>query len=501
MALDQHASSLFTEGRLISPTGYLNANAALFMATALLGASLAMRRSLPLVLRGLLLAIACEGLQLALLAESRGWLFTLPFVLVAALLVTRERLRTAVVAAIPVIGALIPLHSLLHVYEVTAVAHPSGAAFADAVRHAGRISLLCCLGVLILGTLALAASDRVQARVVKRSMIRAAGLGAVIVAIAVAVVGALAATHGTLVRFFNEQWHGFTHPTSSSNATVSHFASTGSERYDAWRVALDAFKSHPIGGLGQDNFSGLLHGPRANRDRARVRSQLGAAVARAHGDRRLRDADRVPRCGVGRGAATARAARLASRSRRHHRSAAADRVADPRVGRLVLGDARAQWPGAWLSGDRRRADRRRARRGPARLQASRRRWNAGAAVGPSSPRSSARRRSRRPLSRGVAYLSVREVSIASDLRASNTARALAHLKTAADLNPYDSEPGRLGVTIALLAVMFTDAQQRFRQSTARQPGGWFSSSSAPAWPRRRWVSARLHATTLTSPIH
>ena len=31
MALGQHPASLFTEGRLISPTGYLNANAALFM--------------------------------------------------------------------------------------------------------------------------------------------------------------------------------------------------------------------------------------------------------------------------------------------------------------------------------------------------------------------------------------------------------------------------------------------------------------------------------------
>src|SRR6185437_1125765 len=105
MALGQHAASLFTEGRLISPTGYLNANAALFMTAALLGVALAVRKELPLVLRGVLLAIACEGVQLALLAESRGWLFTLPLVLVAAVLVVRERLRIAVAAIVPVIGA------------------------------------------------------------------------------------------------------------------------------------------------------------------------------------------------------------------------------------------------------------------------------------------------------------------------------------------------------------------------------------------------------------
>jgi Flp pilus assembly protein TadD len=86
---------------------------------------------------------------------------------------------------------------------------------------------------------------------------------------------------------------------------------------------------------------------------------------------------------------------------------------------------------------------------------------------------------------GFAYLSVREVSVASDLRASNTPQALAHLKTAADLDPYDSEPGRLGGTIALQAGMFSDAQQRFRQATARQPGGWFS-----------WFGAGLAASSL-----
>src|ERR1700749_877122 len=130
------------------------------MPAALLGVALAGRRELPLVLRGVLLAIACEGVQLALLAESRGWLFTLPLVLGAALLVVRERLRIGVAAIVPVIGALVPLHRLLHVYEVTAVAHPISSAFDDAAKTAGATSLVCCLVVLIAGTLVLVAEDR-----------------------------------------------------------------------------------------------------------------------------------------------------------------------------------------------------------------------------------------------------------------------------------------------------------------------------------------------------
>ena len=255
MALGQHPASLFTEGRLISPTGYLNANAALFMGAALLGVTLAVRRELPLVLRGVLLAIACEGVQLALLAESRGWLFTLPAVLLVALVVVRDRLRIAVAAIIPVIGALVPLHRLLHVYEVTAVARPTASAFDHAAKTAGATSLVCCLVVLIAGTLVLVAEDRFKPREVNRSVVLAGGLVAAVLALAVASAGAVAATHGHPIRFFNEQWHGFTHPSTTNAAQASHFASTGSEREDAWRVALDAFSAHPIGGLGQDNFS------------------------------------------------------------------------------------------------------------------------------------------------------------------------------------------------------------------------------------------------------
>jgi hypothetical protein len=485
MALDQHAASLFTEGRLISPTGYLNANAALFMAAALLGASLAMRRSLPLVLRGLLLAVACEGIQLALLAESRGWLFTLPFVLVAALLVTRERLRTAVVAVIPVIGALIPLHLLLHVYEVTAVAHPTDAAFADAARHAGRVSLVCCLGVLILGTLAIAATDRVQSREVKRSLVRAAGLGATILALAVAVVGAVAATHGHPVRFFNEQWHGFTHPSSSSNATVSHFASTGSERYDAWRVALDAFKSHPIGGLGQDNFS----------DYYTVHGRTGIELAWVH-SWELRLLAHTGIVGFAALIAFLAAALVAALRRRAPRDSLRGAVAAtallPLIVWLIHGSVDWFWEmpalsapalgflaiaGALTEGARAPADAPVSEQAPADRRRGAR-TAAAALVGTAAFAAAV-------VALGFGYLSVREVSVASDLRASNTAQALAHLKTAADLNPYDSEPGRLGGTIALQAGMYSEAQQRFRQSTARQPRGWFS-----------WFGAGLAASSL-----
>src|SRR5581483_10250971 len=73
-----------------------------------------------------------------------------------------------------------------------------------------------------------------------------------LVVLAGVAAGAQAVTHGHPLRFVERQWKGFSHPQHSSSG--SHFTDVGSGRYDFWRVALDAFAAHPVGGLGQDNY-------------------------------------------------------------------------------------------------------------------------------------------------------------------------------------------------------------------------------------------------------
>jgi hypothetical protein len=482
MALGQHAAALFTEGRLISPTGYLNANAALFMTTALLAIALAVRRELPLVLRGVLLAIACEGVQLALLAESRGWLFTLPLVLLVGVIVVRDRLRIAVAAVVPVIGALVPLHRLLHVYEVTSVAHPTDAAFEHAAKTAGATSLVCCLVVLIAGTFVLVAEDRFKPREVRRSVVVGAGIVAAVLALAVAAAGAVAATHGHPVRFFNEQWHGFTHPSTTNAAQVSHFASTGSEREDAWRVALKAFAAHPIGGLGQDNFS----------DYYTVHGRTGIELAWVHSWelRLLAHTGIVGFLALIVFLAAAVTATLRRRAPKGSlRGVMAGIALLPLIVWLIHGSVDWFWEMPALSA-------------PAlfflAMGGALTEEGAEIPVAAAQPAGGSRR-ARTAVAVGVgviafigavvalsfSYLSVREVSIASDLRGSNPTQALAHLQTAADLNPYDSEPARLAGTIALQSGSYDEALARFGQAVARQPGGWFS-----------WFGAGLAASQL-----
>ena len=147
LASADHVANLIIGGRLASPTGYFNSTAALFMIDALTATALAARRELPGPVRGLLLAMASASLQLTLIVESRGWPFTLPFVLVVSLLLVRDRLRVAVAALLPIAVTCAP-HRLLAVYKSA-----GGVALAHATRSAGEASLVLCAVVFVLATL------------------------------------------------------------------------------------------------------------------------------------------------------------------------------------------------------------------------------------------------------------------------------------------------------------------------------------------------------------
>jgi hypothetical protein len=298
LASQSDVSSLVIEGRLSAPTGYFNATAALFTVGALPATVLATRRELPGPLRGLLLALACADLQLALIVQSRGWLFTLPLVLVAAIAVVPNRLRVAVAAIIPIVGSVVPLHRLFDVYQQS-----SGVALTHAAGRAGQAALLICLAAFVLGTLLAWGDSLIKPPSLSRSGKRAIGITVTVIAVAGAGSAFVVATHGHPVKFIVRQWNGFSH-TQVTSSSQSHFEDVG-----------------------------------------------GAAAARAHRFCRLCAVRRVP--GRRRPARLPREtpARQSDQRGRGGRAAAPGRVADSRIGRLVLGDAGAQRPGARFSRD------------------------------------------------------------------------------------------------------------------------------------------------------
>jgi hypothetical protein len=471
LASADHVARLVIEGRLAAPTGYFNATSALFMLDALAAIALAARRELPGLLRGVLLATACAGLQLALIVQSRGWLFTLPLVAIVAILVVPNRLRVVAASALPIIGALAPLGRLLAVYQSS-----PGRALEHAATRAGHTALLICAAVLVLGTLIAWGETLTKPTQPSPARRRAIGTAVATAAVVAACVGAIVATHGHPFRFISRQWHGFSHVQTASSSG-SHFADVGSGRYDFWRVSLDAAVANPIGGLGQDNFA----------DYYTVRRHTSEEPSWTH-SLEMRLLAHTGFVGLALFAVFLAAAIVAALRARRSQSRLTSGVAAaamlPLVVWLIHGSVDWFWEIPALTGP--------ALGFLAMAGALGEPAGGAAPVGQRRPGSGRAIRLKLRMPRavtaassaialvaaavvlGLPYLSVREVSSGSDQSVSNPPAALSALKTAADLNPLNADPGRLGGTIALQNGQFTEAEMRFRQAISREPGGWFS---------------------------
>ncbi len=253
-----HPLGLYNDARLATPLAYQNANAALFNLTALLAIALGGRREVPWPVRGGALAVGALALQLAVLSQSRGWLFTLPLVLLAVVLAVPDRLRLALFALGPALATAVVLHPLLDVYG-TAGYHGTVLASATVDRtlaqkgaSAAHAVLVADGALLALGLLAAWADSRID---VPARAGRWATRGAAVVLVLALLGGAgagVAAVHGHVGQRIDRAWREFQSTNDEHSAT--RFTQLGSPRYDLWRVGLAIFTSHPVGGIGQDNY-------------------------------------------------------------------------------------------------------------------------------------------------------------------------------------------------------------------------------------------------------
>lgn len=254
---DAPLDELFIDARLRAPVGYHNAAAALWTMAAVPALVLAARSELPIWLRPLLLASATLLLGLAVLSQSRGWLYTLPLVLLAALLLSPDRLKLLPFAVFGLAEVAIAARDLIAVNSAGAGLDPG--AVDGAVRPVldGAMTTLATAtaGAFVAG-LALVYAERVlRDRVVLRRRSRRL-IGAAIAAAAIVgtLAAGIAATHGHPADRAKLAWTQFTDIDSDAVTGDTHLATLGSTRYDFWRVAVGAWLEHPVAGLGQDNF-------------------------------------------------------------------------------------------------------------------------------------------------------------------------------------------------------------------------------------------------------
>jgi hypothetical protein len=253
-------SKLYMEARLIYPLGYYNADAALFTLTAFVAVALAAGRDAPAALRVAGLVIAAICLQLAVLGQSRGWLFTLPIMLVLALLVVPGRVRLTLFAPLPAIATAVVAPTLLDIYRrataggitvpeprLAHVLHEQGS-------HAARAMLIADVALAIVATVVVLLDRRIELSAgVTRNVNRVAAGAACIAVLGGLAAGAIA-THGHPIGRIESAWNSFANTRNDANGP-SRFTKLGSERVDMWRVALHEFAAHPLTGVGQDNYA------------------------------------------------------------------------------------------------------------------------------------------------------------------------------------------------------------------------------------------------------
>ena len=239
----------FIDVRLAEPAGYINANVALWSLGLLGCLALAAGRQAHPALRGVCLGAATLLGGLALLGQSRGWVFALPLGLLALLALSPDRLRAAF-GALAAGGAVLAIRGpLLDVHDEYSPARFDGL-LADATGYL----MLAAVAVGVIGAVWALAERRVRlSEPAARRLGRTLGLALVAVALA---GGAAVLAAGDPVDRVDTAWSEFKEGGGPESGT-SRFASGGSNRYDFWTVAWNAFEEHPVRGVGAENFQRL----------------------------------------------------------------------------------------------------------------------------------------------------------------------------------------------------------------------------------------------------
>jgi hypothetical protein len=264
-----HPASILFASRLASPIDYPNGEAALFLIPLWPVLYLVSRKELPPLARGLLAASGSLLMQMAVLAQSRGSMYAFPIVFLLFVVLVSGRGR-ALAAALTVIAiSSLNLSRLLYVFRA---GERGDHQLAHALAQARNGMLLTFALLLVLGTLAAVLDRRValserSARRLNRGVVASFGLALVLVA-SVAVI-----TVGHPIRHVNTAWHNFS-TGAVGDSSSSHFTSFyGTHRYDFWRVSVNEFRAHPVGGVGANNFAvEYVHARRSDEEPANPHS-------------------------------------------------------------------------------------------------------------------------------------------------------------------------------------------------------------------------------------
>ena len=238
----------FIESRFADPMGYAGASAA--FAAIVVGPALALsaRLSSPLWLRAATFAVAVVQIELALLPQSRGVLIGLTVALLFLIGFSPTRGWTALRVLAATLVAAVTVGPILEVFQAANDGRPIVPALDSAAGGLGIAALVALAVGFVLAYLEARRPRLLPGLDLRRAAPPLIGVLAVAVALALVLFG------GRLSSEVSQHWDSFKAGDDAAD-TSSHLSSTGDpQRYDYWRVAVDAAGGAPLTGIGAGNF-------------------------------------------------------------------------------------------------------------------------------------------------------------------------------------------------------------------------------------------------------
>jgi hypothetical protein len=276
----------FASGRLNYPITYWNGLAAFLVMGFWLALGLANAGGRLVWAQALLLSLATLFLELALLPQSRAALWSLALVLPFFMVLSPHRFRALTNLAVVSFPVVLFWPALNRVYAATRDARLPGVAIASAMR-AMTVSVII---VMVLYTLTrgvewlilrprrkpgqtvdesagVPSDDIARAPVLgRRSTILIAATLAAIICIALTVGLLLVAQKpGGLAGSVSRAWTQFSSDKGIGKTSSTRFVEASlNQRASIWKVALAAFRTNPLHGIGAQNFENYFYQHRSN---------------------------------------------------------------------------------------------------------------------------------------------------------------------------------------------------------------------------------------------
>jgi O-antigen ligase len=271
LALVPHLQGLFDSdgGRLFGTVGYPNGEAAFLLVPFWVAVYLVSSPSLNPILRGVALAGSVLSVEVVVLTQSRGAMVAMAVSLPVFFLISGQRLRR-LFALIPIVAALLATFPMLNEVYLGSSSQESAAA---AIERVLPIVWLTAAGAGLYGMLwGLIDRQRWQP---PRSVTRIIGGVALAVSIAVLVFSAaVVSEHVGTPLTWGEQKRGTFKANDRSSQEQSRFLNvSGSGRYTLWQVGWEDFASHPLLGIGTQNYEATYY---------RLREQPGGYPRQPH---------------------------------------------------------------------------------------------------------------------------------------------------------------------------------------------------------------------------